>query len=123
MSAMNPDRALVCRPLTIEGWNDEEATALPSVEGWDPGTYWNGWAMPLATEEALAAIGENQRTMANRGDGPSIRVEPYGDGEAWVITPTDDEDRFQMIRPTATTPDGRRLYDLGNLGLCWSWDD
>ncbi len=111
------------RLLTIEGWDERYGKSLPDVEAWDAGGVWNGWAMPYATAEALALIDENQRAMQEAGDEPTVRFEPCAHGAGWRLIPTDDPDRHSTILPTAETPDGRPLYNLGDLGLCWLWND
>ncbi len=117
-------RPLAPRPLTLgPWWRLTTGVDLAPVEGWDTGRpCWHGWAMPYATREALLEILDRQAIADD--DNPLV-VDPMfreaADGRAFVYEPGAGEIPPVRLEPALQAPDGRPLFDLGDLGLCWSW--
>ncbi len=123
-----PKRTLVPAKLGAEWW-DPDADKTPTVDAWDLGESWNGWAVPLLTEAGLAQVAEMERTVAAPGERPFVEKREDGRWHLTVIAdpdlPEDDDSTgnfHEVLEPTEhTTPAGEALYSLGNASLCWVW--
>ncbi len=85
-----------------------------AVEGFTPGSYWNGWAMPYFTKEQADAF----CVIAN-AEGSVMHPMEY-DAERDVFLAHDNHYPDEPEEYPAVEVDGVKYYPIG--AGCWIWD-
>ena len=105
-------------PQGLKGWLDESR-----------GGIFNGWATPLLDFETSITFAKAQnaeRARSGGADNGLARIWYRRSDDAFYVFEDDyaaDDDEYEPIKIEGKDVDGKHLYDWGDLGWVWEWEE
>lgn len=116
---------LVEKTLTFDWFDD-----LQSIKAWSlTGRKEYGWASPLfdfATSVRFAEAQNAERAKHGGADSGLARIWYKKIDDAFYVFEDDyaaDDDEYEPIKIEGKDVDGKHLYDWGDLGWVWEWEE
>lgn len=103
--------------------------APQELKGWSDNRSYNGWAVPLLDFETSVTFSSMQNAERARSRGASsglARIWYRRSDDAFYVFEDDyaaDDDEYEPVKIEGKDVDGKHLYDWGDLGWVWEWEE